>query len=221
MARVSLPVITVVIPTVDGREEHFERAWRSYTLLAEDSYELDLIIERNHATCGLAWQAGLGRRSIHSQYVHLTADDIEPWSGWHAPAIAAADQGFLPAPQVYDPSGYPQSHPEPGKVAPDWTEVHMSALPFASAEQAEKIVPLMTGHYFTDDFFSWRGNRAGYPCRLRTGYAFTHFWAQHRRGAGMSMDGRMKHDENLFNLAKTMVENGEWNAPWPPGGNLP
>lgn len=217
----SLPVISVVIPTVDGRESYFEQCWRAYARHAEqDGYELDLVTERNHPTCGMAWHYGLSRVSLRAQYIHLTCDDIVPRPEWHHQAVEAADQGFLPAPQVYDPNGVPQSHPQPGVAGQDWTAVHMSALPFASVRQMEKIVPLFTAHYFTDDFFSWRGQRAGYPCRLRTGYAFTHYWAQHKRGAGMTENERMAYDHGLFRMAQQMVEEGKWNGPWPAGGNL-
>lgn len=53
-----LPLISVIVPTVDGREDHLERCVRTYTELAAGNYELQLIIERNHPTCGLGWQAG-------------------------------------------------------------------------------------------------------------------------------------------------------------------
>ncbi len=156
----SIPVVTVVIPTVDGREEHFERCWRAYTDCVVGAYELDLIIERNHPTCGHAWQAGLERISTHSQYVHFTCDDIEPRPGWSDQAIEAVERGFLPAPQVYGPQGQPQSHPHWGRVGTDWEPVYMTSLPFVSRAQLEKIVPLFTSHYSSDDWFSYRGDPA-------------------------------------------------------------
>jgi hypothetical protein len=213
---VSLPVVTVVIPTVDGREDHFDRCWQAYTRLADGAYELDLVIERNHPTCGHGWQAGLERASARSDYFHFTCDDIEPRPGWAGPAMEACDQGFLPAPQVFNPDGVPQSHPEWGKVGADWAAVYMTALPFASRAQMERIAPLLTLHYFSDDWFSFRGGKAGWPTRLRSGYTFTHHWAQHKRGAGMSEGNRLNYDAALYEQAKAMVERGEWNAPWPP-----
>jgi hypothetical protein len=73
----------------------------------------------------------------------------------------------------------------------------------------------------TDDFFTWRGIKAGYPCILRTGYAFDHSWAQHKRGAGMTEHQRMYNDERLYHQAQAMVEFGRWREPWPPNGGLP
>lgn len=216
----SLPWISVIVPTVDGREDHLERCVTAYHTLAPGNYQLELLIERNHRSCGLAWQAG-AERSRTGDFIHLTDDDIEPRPDWHAPAIEAVERGFIPAPQVYDPNGYPQSHPCVGSVAPDWTPVHMSALPFCSRQQWEKITPLMTSHYFTDDFFSFRANQAGWMPRLRIGYAFTHWWATVRRGAGMSEPDRMRNDQALYQEAIRRVYSGQWTEPWPADGGCP
>jgi hypothetical protein len=218
VAGVSLPVISVIIPTVTGREDHFTRCISAYGTCSQGAYDLQLVVERDHPSCGAAWQAGLERAK--GDYIHLTCDDIEPLPGWHVPAIEAVENGFLPAPQVYDPNGVPQSHPQPGVVGMDWAPVHMSALPFCSAGQMEKIAPLMTAHYFTDDFFSYRGIRQGWQCKLRVHYAFRHHWAQHRRGAGMSEAARMQLDQSYYIRAMEMVLAGQWNAPWPPNGGL-
>jgi hypothetical protein len=207
-------LISVIIPTVTGREDHYRRCFDGYW--DQTANDLQMISELNHASCGLAWQAGLARAT--GDYIHLTCDDIVPNQGWDLPAIEAVDAGYLPAPQVCDPSGYPQSHPQVGVLGADWAPVYMSALPFASAAQMEKIVPLLTTHYFSDDWVSWRGQRAGWPVRLRSGYAFTHHWAQHRRGAGMSEADRMNHDRILYHQAQTMADAGQWTEPWPTEG---
>lgn len=215
----SLPRISVIVPTVQGREDHLVRCTEAYTRLAEGNYDLELIVEHDHRSCGLGWQAGAEKS--HGDFIHLTDDDIEPRPGWHAPAIEAVRQGFIPAPQVYDPAGYPQSHPQVGVVSPDWTTVHMSALPFCSRAQWEKIAPLCTIHYFSDDFFSVRAHQAGWRPRLRTGYAFTHWWAQVKRGAGMSEPDRMRNDQALFQEALRRVAAGQWTEPWPADGGCP
>jgi hypothetical protein len=217
MARVSLPLISVIVPTVPGREGHLSRCVRAYTTQAPGNYGLDLVIEHDHATVGLGWQAGAGK--ARGDFLHLTNDDIEPRPGWHAPAIEAIEQGFLPAPQVYGPDGDPQSWPEPGKAGADWAPVPMSSLPFMSRAQWERITPLLTSHYYSDDFISWRGRLAGWPPALRSGYAFTHHWAQVRRGAGMTEQERMRHDRGLYDEAIRRAARGEWTVPWPASGS--
>ena len=78
--------------------------------------------------------------------------------------------------------------------------------------------PLARIHYYSDNFLTDRARAAGWPCVLRTGYAFTHHWAQARRGAGMTQDQRMEHDRGLYEQATKMCEAGQWTEPWPPGG---
>lgn len=216
---VAIPYISIVIPTVSGREDHYARCVQAYTDLADGNYHLEIITEVDHPAVGMAWQAGAMR--AQGDFTHLTNDDIEPLAGWHMPAVDAVESGFMPAPQVYGPDGNPQSHPSPGMVSPDWTPVHMSALPFFSTAMWQEIQPLFTAHYFTDDFCSQRSERAGWPCRLRTGYAFRHWYAQHKRGAGMSEHERMVNDEALYKEAIRRVDCGEWDHPWPPRGGLP
>lgn len=195
----TLPVVSVIVPTVPGREDHLERCVTAYAAFAPGNYVLDLIIERGHPAVGVAWQAGAEK--ARGEYVHLTNDDIEPWPGWHAPAIEAVERGHLPAPQVLGPAGEPQSLPAWGSLAADWTPVAMTTLPFCSRAQWEAISPLAHVHYYADDYFSYRGRKAGWETVLRCGYAFTHHWAQPGRGAGMTEAERMEHDRRLYDEA--------------------
>ncbi len=173
-------------------------------------------MEHDRPTCGLGWHMGAKRAT--GDYLHFTCDDIEPSAGWWEPAIEAVEAGYIPAPQVYGADGMPQSHPVWGQASPDWSQVYMTSLPFVSREQFAAIVPLLTCHYFTDDWFSFRAERAGWPTRLRAGYAFTHHWASVKRGAQCGSEAAcMVNDEQLYQQARRMVEAGEWTEPWPLG----
>jgi len=208
MARVTLPVVSVIVPTIEGREDHLERCVTAYTALAPGNYALDLIIEHGHPAVGIAWQAGAGKAA--GEYLHLTNDDIEPRPGWHAPAIEAVQRGHLPAPQVFAPDGFPQSLPRWGMLGEDWAPVAYTTLPFCSREQWAAIGPVPDLHYYADDWISYRGRRAGVGAVLRSGYAFTHHWAQHGRGAGMTEDERMVFDKTRYDEAVNACERGEW-----------
>jgi hypothetical protein len=207
MARVTLPLITVVVPTIPGREDHLERCVTAYTNLAAGCYTLNLVIERGHPAVGVAWQAGAEKAA--GEYLHLTNDDIEPHPGWHLPAIEAVQRGFLPAPQVHGPAGDPQSLPAWGTIGEDWAPVTMSTLPFMSRAQWEKIGPVAQVHYYADDYISYRGRKAGWPAVLRAGYSFTHYWARHGRGAGMTEDERMDYDRARYNEAVNADARGD------------
>ncbi len=214
-------LISVVIPTVPGREVILDRVLAAYgTEVQGRSFfahaDLEVIVERGHPTVGCAWQAGAEKAT--GDYIHLGNDDCEPHPCWWEPAVEACEAGFIPSPMVYDPNGFPQGLPEWGKIAPDWTPVHCAMIPFMSREQWEKIRPLALIHYSSDNFFTYRADRAGYPCRLRTGYSFVHHGASPGRGAGMSEAARMAHDEPLYWMAVNKAEAGQWTEPWPPGG---
>jgi len=206
--------ISVIIPTIKGREEHYRRCVAAYQTRTA-GFEAELITEHDHRSAGAGWQAGAERAT--GDFLHFTADDIEPHPGWAAPAVQALTEGYVPAPRVVSPSGELQYLPEWGRDYPDWTPVHMSVLPMITRALWEGHVrPLFTGHYFCDDWISWRAAQAGYTCRLRTGYSFTHHWAQHGRGAGMTQNARLQHDNLLFAQAREMANMGTWDRPWPP-----
>lgn len=209
-------MISVIIPTVPGREAIFERVRTAY-LHNQPFGGLEIIVEYDHPTVGCAWQAGAEK--AHGDYIHMGNDDCVPQPFWWQPAKEAVDQGFMPSPMVRDDRGYPQALPEWGQVADDWTPVVCATIPFMGRHQWEAIQPLLTSHYYSDNFITWRAAAAGWPCVLRLGYSFTHYWAQERRGAGMGSQGlRDAYDKRLFDIAQNMVERGFWQRPWPPGG---
>jgi len=212
-----MTLISVVVPTIPGREDLFELVIRAY--FDRTGYDLELIPQYGHPTVGCAWQAGADQAS--GEYIHLGNDDCEPHPGWAEPAVEAVEAGFIPSPQVYAPDGTPQGLPAWGVVDVDWTPVSCAMIPFLSRKQWLAIRPLLTSHYYTDNWITTRARNAGWRCRLRTGYAFTHHWAQPGRGAGMTEPDRMAYDERLYHAALLMAQNGQWTEPWPPGGRLP
>jgi hypothetical protein len=190
-------VISVVIPTVDGRQEHYERCFNAYCNTLEPwpgsplegEYEIQTVANRE--TCGIAWQIGADR-SI-GEYLHFTADDLEPHRGWAEAAVAAISEGFIPMPTIYGPDG----SVEPLGAA----TAGCTRIPFCSSEMWEAIGPMLPIHYYTDNYFSIRAMRAGIELREVPEYAFTHHWAEARRGAGMSQQERMLHDRREFERA--------------------
>ena len=211
-------LISVVLPTIKGREARFEQTREAYLRDSGYPVPIELIIERDHPTVGCAWQAG-AERAV-GDYIHLGNDDCEPRPGWWQPAIEACDQGMIPSPMVVNAAtGMPEAMPLWGLIAPDWTQVSCAIIPFVSRAQWEAVRPLFLGHYYADNFLTIRAKWAGWPCVLRHGYAFTHHWAMEGRGAGMgTQEAREVYDERLFYRAMGMVAAGEWNKPWPEGG---
>jgi hypothetical protein len=205
-------VISIIIPTVTGREDHYGRCLAAYR--DRTAAEFEIITETDHATVGLAWQAGAQRAA--GDYIHFTCDDLEPLAGWDLAAVTASDAGSVPAPKVTDArTGELQSWPAWGREHEDGTDAGFSAIPFLSRAMWEAVRPLLVSHYYSDDFISYRARKRGWPSLMCNGYAFRHHWAQHRRGAGMTQDERQAYDRGLYDQATAMADAGEWRDPWP------
>lgn len=187
-------MISIVVPTVDGREEHYARCLKAYEDHTEDEFEIITI--RNRPTCGLAWQEGADQ--AQGLYLHFSADDLEPFVGWDIEARDTCERGYLPAPTIYTKDTGVE---ELMGVTPDG---FFSRIPFCMMEQWAEIGPMIPIHYFTDNYFSWRGAQAGYPTVLAAGYDFRHHWADPARGAGMTQNERLIHDSMQYTHYKAV-----------------
>jgi hypothetical protein len=185
--------VDVVIPTVAGREEHLERCMTAYQRTAFG--RVRLIVIRDMDTCGLAWNAGA--KHARSDYLHFTADDLQPLDGWLQAAMGCTAQHALPAAVVTDARGS-NCGEHWGALPPDRTEVRVGTVPFMAASAWPAIGPSLDGHYFTDNWISHRARAAGWPTVACLGYRFRHHWAQERRGAGMTEDQRMAVDQAAY-----------------------
>jgi hypothetical protein len=181
------PKISIVVPTVEGREDHLERCLDAYTHRSNSAIEL--IVIKDEATCGIAWQKGAEQAT--GEYLHFTADDLEPALAWDLRARHAAQDGIIPMPLIVGPD----NHVEP--LGPNTQGC--TRIPFCTMEQWDVgIGPMIPLHYYTDNWFSKRAAQAGLLLREVRGYTFKHHWAQPARGAGMSQMDRMIHDEQEF-----------------------
>lgn len=189
-------MISIVIPTISGREDHLERCVASYENNTKSEYEL--IIIENRPTCGIAWNDGASL--ANGKYIHLSADDLEPSPNWDRYAIEAVDRDFIPHPQVFRVDGSLDDRYGPNTL--DWQEVYMSTIPFMTMNMWSSVGPSLDLHYYTDDWISWKASMVGYKCVVRKGYRFIHHIAQHGRGAGMPEIERLNYDRAEFDREK-------------------
>jgi hypothetical protein len=188
-------VISVIVPTVQGREDFLARCELAY---AAHTTDYELIVVTDEATCGLAWNIGAAQAA--GDYIHFSADDLEPHDGWWQAAKAVADDGFLPAPRILNTDGSLQSCGDWEREQETGTWTPFSRIPFLTRGQWERFGPSLPIHYYTDNWFSARGRGQGTETVVHRGYLFTHHLAAHKRGAGMSWQDRMAADHRLFEL---------------------
>jgi len=171
--------VLVIIPTVDGREEHLHRCTEAY-------YGNDILVLRGFSTCGEAWNVGADHATkCGHKYVHMTADDLVPHKGWVDAAVETLEQncGYLPGALIYRPDGTLESFGN--QMAEDWSVVEGASVPFC---KTENWVPIPNIHYWSDNAFDYAQKHVhDYRFLLRHNYAFTHYTASAGR---KTMDDR-------------------------------
>lgn len=178
------PLISIVIPTIDGRERWLEKCLLSYQMNRPESSEI--LIVRNRRTCGIAWNIGLDH--AEAPYIHLTADDIEAHPGWWEAAIKVVRRDQLPAPRILNPDGSLQSCGDANEME-NGEECEIARIPFASREQFDAIGQMFTRQYYGDNWFSHRGRQLGWPSIICREYLFTHHLAGEGRIDTLAEDG--------------------------------
>jgi hypothetical protein len=178
-------LISVVIPTVAGREASLERCLAAY------GDDVGTIVLRDRPTCGIAWQEGA--ELARGDFLHFSADDLEPHPGWAEAAIEAVECGYLPAPRILNADGTLQSCGLWGEEQGEGELTPFTRIPFLSREQWELVDPMIETHYWTDNWVSHRCRLAGVETRVARRYLFTH----HYEPAGR-LDERMEPDRIAY-----------------------
>lgn len=197
-----MPRISVVIPTVTGREQSLARCLDAFRTRSSGA-ELQLLVVKDKPTCGLAWLDAM--RRADAPYVHLSADDHEPHDGWWQPLVEAMDAGFVACPLVLNPDGSVQSAGGDLKsnahlireIADDWSEVPFAPVPSLTRELWDRVGMIET-HYFTDVWVSARAAALGVATVLRVDSVITHHNERVGRAYGMSQGNRDQHDALVF-----------------------
>jgi hypothetical protein len=194
------PLITVPLPTIDGREQFFGDTVRSY----EETANVELLVYENLPTCGAAWLKGIQEGT--GDYFHMGADDVTMHPGWAEAATKVCDMGYLPAARILNTNGTLQSCGPWETELPNGTILHgddFTRSPIFSRKQWQALEPLISPilaqlHYYSDNIFTWAGRKLGMQTVVCRGYEYTHHLAEPGRGAGMNWNERMQHDHALY-----------------------
>jgi hypothetical protein len=209
---VTTATVAVVVPTIEGREELLNGCLDAYGETCPSFVDLNLIVVRDKPTCGIAWQEGAEIAVAEGcDYLHFSADDLEPLGGWVEAALWMADQGrAIPAPRLVGRSGVLQSCGDPARAIEmsNGTEVQFSAVPFLRREWwTDYVDPMLPTHYYTDNWVSFKARLlGGVPSVVARDYSFIHHFAEPGRGAGMSYEARMANDHAAYVKAAREVQ---------------
>jgi hypothetical protein len=176
-------VLSVVIPTIKGREESFTRCLNAYSKTGPADMEIVVIHDAPNwpAACNAGFRKAKGDR------LHFTADDLEPLEGWWREALPYLDfYDELPAPKVFNHSadGVWDNRVD----GPDRGIPHFTRIPLMTRAQYERIGPWPEIPYASDVWLSERARTLGIETRMFHSYAFVHHWSQ---------VGRIDGQENL------------------------
>ena len=169
-------MISVVVPTIDGREESLERALDAYRETLED-VEHEVIVIRNFPN----WPAACneGYRQSKGDVIHFTSDDLEALPGWwKAPLHTLQTSHHLPAAAVYDFLPPPEGKFANAEDGPDGSFVHFTRVPILRRDQYEMIGPWPEIDYYADVWLSEKARTLGMRTKILYSYGFVHHWHQ-------------------------------------------
>ena len=167
-------MISVIVPTIAGRETWLERCAQSYR---DTTPDFEFIVMRDYPTCNQGWNAGI--LEAKGDFIHLTADDIEAQPGWWQTGQKWIKKGYLPAPRILNSDGTLQSCGDTAEEAPTGTRTELTRVPFFSREQMDTfgIYPIIPTMYFGDSWVSHRARLHGCETVVVREMQFIHSFA--------------------------------------------
>ena len=167
--------ISVIMPTITGREDSRERMVQAYRDRTP-GHELQIINPKDYPS----WPAGCnaGQLEATGDIWHFGSDDLEPMDGWAEPMIACLAANEVPAPQVWD-FAWTDSPPVNERAdGPPGTITTFTRVPAFSRAMAEAIGPWPIMDYYSDNWCSDKARSLGWETRVTAGYRFVHHWSQ-------------------------------------------
>lgn len=207
-----MTALAVVIPTITGRETLLEATMAAYRAWPAAVERWSFILVRDRTTIGAAWEAGAQMaRAEGYDYIHLSADDVEPLPGALDEGLRAAVDGILASPRIIQPDGTLLQCGSLGGgqllgECADGTVASTSQFPILSASSYSAIAPIPAIHYYADDYVGWALRQEGFAVEVRTAFAFRHLGGSAGRAAAAS---RAVADRDTFLTTIATRRSGE------------
>jgi len=167
--------LSIVIPTLSGREESLARCLAAYGETTSVEHEIVVIKDRPtwpHA-CNEGYEQSVG------EIVHFSADDLEPLPGWHDEILPWMDShDELPAPRVYNYSVSEENWDNRFDGDDHALTAPFTRIPIMRRDQWERIGRWPEYNYVADIWVSEKGRTMGIETRIFYSYAFVHHWSQ-------------------------------------------
>lgn len=165
-AETSVPVLSVLIPTIDGREAMLEKVKEAFRELHGDTVEI-------LSTKGYSWGSGINELTnmASGQYWLFACDDTIPQPGWFDAARAMVDEGLTPASRYFHKDGTPLHERD---VQPHGTPVEWCRSFLVTRQIWEEIGTMIDTTWWADIDYSERLDASGRTVTACDGYNFTH-----------------------------------------------
>ena len=172
-----MPEITVVLPTITGREESLQTTIASYESTLEGR-DYDIVVIQDAPTWPTACNEGYYKSD--SPYILFGADDLDALPGWWDAGKAALEERpmELPAPRVYDYFPPPEGLFMNESDGADGDLTHFTRVPLMSKVQWETVGPWPEIDYYADIWVSEKARTLGIRTRMVYGFDFCHHWCQ-------------------------------------------
>ena len=185
-------MISIVCPTISGREHWLERCQVSYCETTELEHEF--IVVRDYPACNQAWNVGI--LEAQGDFIHLTADDIEAHPRWAEIGLEWIEKGILPCTRVLNSDGTLQSCGNDATEQPTGTSSDVARVPFFPREILPAFYPILHTHLMGDYWITHQARKIGWPTVVVREFCFTHHFA---------LEGRLdtlSRDLQTYNLLK-------------------
>lgn len=159
-----MPLISVIIPTIPGREELLRACLASFTEHTPSEL-LHRVIIPNSPSCGEGWTRGVEK--ARGDYLLLAADDVEAWPGWYEGACRP-----FTCPVLYWPNGTLQGAGGHHRTFTNGQTAANVAFPLIQREVWDAVQPIPPLNHFCDIWITEEAQRHGYSpivdwrCRL-------------------------------------------------------
>lgn len=176
-------MISIVLPTISGREESLQQVIDSYVAHTKVKYEI--VVIKNAPTWPEACNAGF--QKAEGDIILFGADDLDATAGWHRDILKffkAHDE--LPAPYITDYEyDAPMMNAEDGE---DGAYAYFTRVPIMRRDQWERIGVWPPLIYYADIWVSEKARTLGIRTKMLYSFRFVHRWCQ---------IGRVDSRENL------------------------